>query len=570
MENQQGVDGEPKDDRADKPAAAKKSPLLKTVLIFIVLTVIIAAAVLLFTGRELSGVDPLMLVRRDTVLLISYDYLASHKSGKRLSETYSRWKNTDPFRQAKSLLALRTGLDADEDFLSWAGPRFCIAAGADRDSRTGLNRCLSEFPLVLIASVRDAEKLRETMDRIKRLYREKNGSDYREERYRGIEVNIPDQKGFIHFSHCRQYFIVSTNKEGLKKAIDTLQTPAESIAVSKNYRDFCSRLAKPRELTFYCNVKQWRSESAMAEALNQNLLKKVDNLGFAVIREKDAILLDGILISPGSAPDSNLTKISSASGLMSLPRFIPGELPFTMMVNSSSIPLVDALYSLISPGQSAGLRDLFEKVSRTVASKDIDVKPSDLSGEMSISVDIVAFLKQSLLEKRKVLDDGGPVPALLALGLRDDPQKALISKFRIDERKHLGSRYKDYRLFSKNGLAFLALDRFVFISLDGSEDQLRRIIDTQSLPTLSMEKSSFYSQSSTEERAQAGQVKSPELFLLYLSFNDIAPLLGFYSAVKPEAKGIAHFVNTYRGIWIRVSMGSDCLRARILLEGTGH
>jgi len=570
MENQQGVDGEPKDGRADKPAEAKKAPLLKAILPAVLLIAILSAAVMLFTGRELSGADPLMLVRRDTVLLISYDYLASHSSGKGLSETYSRRKNTDPFRQAKSLLALRTGLDADEDFLSWAGPRFCIAAGANRDSRIGLDRCLSEFPLVLIASVRDAEKLRDTMDRIKRLYREKNGSDYREERYRGIAVNIPDQKGSIHFSHCRQYFIVSTNEEGLKRAIDTLQTPAESIAVSKNYRDFCSRLSKPRELTVYCNVTQWRSESPMAGALNQKLLKKLDSLGFAVIREKDAVLLDGILISPGAARDGALTKAATASDLMSLPRFIPGELPFTMMVNSSSIPLVDALYSLITPGKSEGLSGLFEKISRTVASRDIDVKPSDLSGEMSISVDIVAFLKQSLLEKRKVLDDGGPVPALLALGLRDDPQKALISKFRIDERKHLSSRYKDYRLFAKNGLAFLALDRFVFISLDGTEDPLRRIIDTQSLPTLSMEKSSFYSQSSTEEKAQAGQVKGPELFLLYLSFNDIAPLLGFYSAVKPEAKGIAHFVNTYRGIWIRISMGSDCIRARVLLEGTGH
>ncbi len=561
---------ESNDNEAGKPVAKKSAPLFKTVFIICASLLILLLVILLFTQQKLSKADPLLLVRKDTVLLISYDYLAYHPSGKGLSDTYSRWKNTDPFRQAKSLLALRTGLDADDDFLSWVGPRFCIATGGNKDRRIRLEKCLEELPMVLVASVRDSEKLRETMDKIKRLYREKNGGDYREDHYKGVVLYIPDVKGYIHFSHCRQYFIVSTNEEGLKRTVDTLQNPGESIVASKDYKAFCSRLSKSRELTLYCNLIQWKSESLQDHMKNQKLLKTLGSFGFGIIRNKDALTMDGIFLFDRSEKHGDLMKSVTAAGPFSLPHYIPGEFPLTVMMHSSSIPLIDALFSVTSPAQGKGLQDIFKKIRQTLASRQIDLSPSDLSGEMSLSVDIVALLKQSLLEKRKVFEDGGPVPALMAIGFKDEARKEMLSRFKVDEQNHFSSRYKDCKLFVKNGLAFLAMDRFAFVSLDGSEGPLRRVIDTRSLPSLSIEKNSHYTLTSADEGAPPEQTRADDLFLLYLNFDDIAPLLGFYSAVKPEAKGFAHFVNTYRGLWIRISMGSDMIRARVVLECAGH
>ncbi|MGV8118214.1 MAG: DUF3352 domain-containing protein [Candidatus Xenobiia bacterium LiM19] len=570
LSNQESSDGDDKVINAVKPDEKKGAPLSKTLLLICAFILILPVMILLLKRQELSKADPLLLVRKDTVLLISYDYLAYHQSGKGLSETYSRWKNTDPYRQAKSLLAQRTGLDADDDFLSWVGPRFCISSGANKDRKIRLDKCLDELPIVLIASVQDNEKLKETMDKIKRLYREKNGGEYREDHYKGADINVPDRKGSIHFSHCRQYFIVSTDEEGLKRAVDTLNKPGESIAVSREYRDFCNRLKKPRELTVFFNMSQWKSEISSAHIDNQKLLKILKSFGFGVVRDRDALTLDGIFLFDEKDSDGDMKKSIIASGRMSLPDYIPAELPLTVIVNSSSIPVIDALFSFISPAQGKGLQDFLKKLRQTLASRQIDINSSELSGEVSLSVEIVAMLKQSLLEKRKILEDGGPVPALLAVGLKDDARKELASRFKVNEQNHLSSRYKDYTLCAKNGLAFLPVDRFVFISLDGSEESLRRVIDTQSLPSLSIEKNSYYKLVSADEGKPSEQGKSADMFLLYLDFNDIAPLLGFYSAVKPEAKGIAHFVNIYRGLWIRISMGSDNIRARVVLEGTSH
>lgn len=570
LSNQESSDADDKVINAVKPHEKKGAPFSKTLLLICAFILILLVVILLLKRQELSKADPLLLVRKDTVLLISYDYLAYHQSGKGLSETYSRWKNTDPFRQAKSLLSQRTGLDADDDFLSWVGPRFCISSGANKDRKIRLDKCLEEFPIVLIASVQDNEKLKETMDRIKRLYREKNGGEYREDHYNGAVINVPGMKGSIHFSHCRQYFIVSTDEEGLKRAVDTLNKPGESITASREYRDFCNRLKKPRELTVFFNMSQWKSEISSAHIENQKLLKVLKNFGFGVIRDKDALTLDGIFLFDEKDTDGDMKKSIIASGQMSLPRFIPGELPLTVIVNSSSIPLIDALFSFISPAQGKGLQDFFMKLRQTLASRQIDINPSDLRGEMSLSVDIIALLKQSLLEKRKIFEDGGPVPALLAIEFKDDARKELASRFKVNEQNHLSSRYKDYILCAKNGLAFLPVDRFAFISLDGSEESLRRVIDTQSLPSLSIEKNSNYTLVSADEGTPSGQGKNADMLLLYLDFNDIAPLLGLYSAVKPEVKGIAHFVNIYRGLWIRISMGSDSIRARVVLEGTSH
>ncbi|MHC9544159.1 MAG: DUF3352 domain-containing protein [Vulcanimicrobiota bacterium] len=570
LSNQESSDRDDKVINAVKPDKKKAAPLSKTLLAIFVFILILLVVILLLKRQELSKADPLLLVRKDTVLLISYDYLAYHQSGKGLSETYSRWKNTDPFRQAKSLLALRTGLDADDDFLSWVGPRFCIACGANKGRKIRLDKCLEEFPIVMIASVQDNEKLKETMDRIKRLYREKNGGEYREDHYKGAVIYVPDNNGSIHFSHYRQYFIVSTDEEGLKRAVNTLNKPGESIAVSREYRDFCNRLKKPRELTVFFNMSQWKSEISSAHIDNQKLLKMLKSFGFGVIRDKDALTIDGIFLFDEKDSDGDMKKSIIASGRMSLPNYIPGELPMTVIVNSSSIPLIDALFSFISPAQGKGLHDFFMKLRQTLASRQIDINPSDLGGEVSLSVDIVPLLKQTLLEKRKIFEDGGPVPALLAVGFKEDARKELASRFKVNEQNNLSSRYKDYILCVKNGLAFLPLDRFAFISLDGSEESLRRVIDTQSLPSLSIEKNSNYKLVSADEGTPSGQGKNADMLLLYLDFNDIAPLLGFYSAVKPEAKGIAHFVNIYRGLWIRISMGSDNIRARVVLEGTSH
>lgn len=568
--NRNNSDADDKVINTSGPVKKKGIPLSKTLLIIFSLIMILLAGILLMKRQELSKADPLLLVRKDTVLLISYDYLAYHKSGKGLIETYSRWKNTDPFRQAKSLLALRTGLDADDDFLSWVGPRFCISSTADRNRKTRFDRCLDELPVVLIASVRDNEKLKETMDRIKRIHREKNGREYSEEHYNGALINAPGMKGAVHFSHCRQYFIVSTDEEGLKRAVDSLNKPGESIAASSEYRDFCSHLKKPRELTVFFNMTQWKSEVSPAQNNHHKLLKILKSLGFGVIREKDAMTLDGVFLFDEKSIDKNTIESITASGPLTLPAFIPGELPLTVIVNSSSIKLVDALFSILSPVHGKALQDVFSKIRKTLASRQIDIKPSDLRGEISLSVDIVALLKQSLLEKRKPLEDGGSLPALLAVELKNEARKELISRFEVNEQNHLSSRYKDYLILAKNGLAFLPIDRFLFISLDGSEDSLRRVVDTQSLPSLSIENNSHYTLISDDDVPSSRQVKNSDMLILYLCFSDIAPLLGFYSAVKPEAKGIAHFVNIYRGLWVRISIGSDNIRARVVLEGTSH
>ena len=320
-------------------------------------------------------------------------------------------------------------------------------------------------------------------------------------------IYVPDNNGSIHFSHYRQYFIVSTDEEGLKRAVETLNKPGESIAVSREYRDFCNRLKKPRELTVFFNMSQWKSEISSAHSDNQKLLKILKSFGFGVIRDKDALTLDGILLFDEKNTDKDMIKSITASGPLSLPNFIPCELPLTVIVNSSSIPLIDALSSLLSPTQGKGLQDFFMKLRQTLASRQIDINPSDLRGEMSLSVDIVPLLKQSLLEKRKPLEDGGPVPALLAIELKEDARKELASRFKVNEQNHLSSRYKDYILCVKNGLAFLPVDRFVFISLDGSEESLRRVIDTQSLPSLSIEKNSYYTLVSADEGTPSGQGK---------------------------------------------------------------
>lgn len=222
------------------------------------------------------------IVPKRTALYISYGF----DSFSEFYKNFEKVQQNDPkqfesYQKGIEKVEKFLKIDVKENFVSWIGDEIALLQIQSRISK-GKN------DMALVLKANDAEKAKTNLDFVLEQIRRKTPVKFKAVDYKGYEINFLSIKGFFkmllggrfdefdkpYFTQIDEFVIFSDNPNTLKSIIDDA-LEGETLATSREFRDFDGRFDSESTVFVYSNVPMFFDNLyAMADAPTQQKMQK--------------------------------------------------------------------------------------------------------------------------------------------------------------------------------------------------------------------------------------------------------------------------------------------------------
>lgn len=244
-------------------AGEKKGGGGGSIIAIIIILIIIAGLAYFFLGKkgpgggqkgpELGALQEILPEKCAMFMQVDMSQLEDKTLKEKM---WTKLKESEGFKEQVEKLQKDSGINLEEDILSWVGDQITISffTTPEPPDAPTTKRDTSKDSFVVVVEVKKGSE-KKAEDKIKELMT-KEGDKYTQEKYSEVNIWVPKDPESPDIAFLKGYLVLGNSTDDIKKCVDTSNKKGPSIKDNKDFQKAMKYLPPKPVGSFYMNMQE--------------------------------------------------------------------------------------------------------------------------------------------------------------------------------------------------------------------------------------------------------------------------------------------------------------------------